>query len=254
MTKSVTSVQNPIVKQAASLHLKKYRDETGLFLVEGEAMVSLALRYGWLAETIFVLDEHNSVISKNDKTIFVSKEALEKISKKENPQSVIGVFQQRKSTVLPPVINKMLPAFEEIRDPGNLGTILRSCHALDIKQILLIGHCCDPHAPETIRASMGSFSVVEVIATTVEEFINWTRMQGNTPIIGTDVLDATDYRHIPYQNSIILMGNEQKGLSPALKDICTMRAHIPMPGGTESLNVAIATTLLLYEALRNDLV
>jgi RNA methyltransferase, TrmH family len=254
MMKTIISPQNDLVKLAVSLHLKKYRDEYGLFLVEGQGMILMALKYGWDADVIFIHQEdqiaQDLLLNYENQIVLTSDEILEKISKKDNPQPVIGVFKQRHAAALPDKFDLPVPALEEIRDPGNLGTIMRSCHALGIETIVLVGNCCDPFSPETVRASMGSFAAVTAFPITQEDFIRWVQQRMNLPIIGTDVQDATDYRHISYQGAVVLMGNEQKGLSKQLREVCTMRAHIPMPGGTESLNVAIATTLLLYEARR----
>ena len=97
---------------------------------------------------------------------------------------------------------------------------------------------------------MGSFAAVTIIMTEERDFVAWHSRHPNISIIATDVDDATDYRKVNYKNAVLLMGNEQKGLSPGLKGMCNQQAKIPMPGGSESLNVAMATTLLLYEAMR----
>jgi RNA methyltransferase, TrmH family len=251
MSKSITSVNNPIVKQAASLHLKKYRDETGTFLIEGAEMIGMALGHHWQAEMLFVLEGQNFKASQ-DKMIAVSKGVLAKISKKPNPQDVIAVFKKKKPAALPKKVDGVLLVLEEIRDPGNLGTIMRTCHALGLKQLVLIGNCCDPYTPEVIRASMGSFAAVDISLATHQEMIEWKK-KTNARWIGTDVVKATDYRQADYADAVLLMGNEQKGLSPALKALTEENVTIPMPGGAESLNVAMATTLLLYEVMRDHL-
>ncbi len=232
----ITSLANPAVKLAASLHQKKYRDETGLFLVEGQEMIAMALNHDWEIVHDFTLGQTASA------------DVLAKISKKENPQERLAVFKKKPFLPLPAQVDTVLLGLEDIRDPGNLGTLMRTCHALGLPQIALIGTCCDPYAPETIRASMGNFAAVTIIATTSEELERSTLR-----LIGTDVREAHDYRQVDYTNSLILLGNEQKGLSPALKKRCAAAAHIPMPGGTESLNVAMAATLLLYEAMRGKI-
>lgn len=240
MSERITSLANPLVKQAVKLHLKKHRDDSGLFLVEGQPMIDQALQHGWEAVHIF------------DKARNTTTEVLQKISKKDNPQDVIAIFKQRRSTALPDTLGNILPALEEIRDPGNLGTILRSCHALGLTHLVLVGACCDVYAPETIRASMGSFAAVTVIHTTPDQLITWKTKTG-VRFLATDVLQAADYRRADYTNAVLLLGNEQKGLSGGLKKICDAHVKIPMPGSTESLNVAMAATLLLFEAQRSTL-
>ena len=240
--KLITSLQNQLVKDATSLLQKKYRDEAGLFLVEGEIPCLDAIAHGWECVTLFVKGEKNY---SHDNAVFVTDDILEKISKKSNPQDVIGVFKQR--VFNKPGQAKFYLALEHIRDPGNLGTIMRTAHAVNVKNIILVGECCDPFNPEVIRASMGSFSFIHLSQMAQEDFLQW-QSQSNLNLIGTDVVEAIDYREAEYKNAILVMGNEQKGLSPELKSRCTSRVKIPMPGGTESLNLSIATGLLLYEA------
>ena len=255
----ITSAQNDTVKLAASLHQKKYRDEEGLFLVEGPEMVSMALQKKWELKYLFIRDGRAEFeimfLGFKDKIVSVSDAVLEKISKRDNPQPVIAVFHKRTQNDIPGVYEQpILPALEEVRDPGNLGTIMRSCHALGLEYLVLIGNCCDAFAPETIRASMGSFAAISLVTISERAFLEWHAGHPKTSVIATDVDEAADYRRVRYDKAVLLMGNEQKGVSPGLKGICDQRAHIPMPGGTESLNVAIATTLLLYEAMRPSLV
>lgn len=253
--KSITSLQNPLIKLAASLHQKKYRDEENLFLVEGAEMIAMALEKKWQLHTLFLSDaQKNPFTDHDEESIVVSKEILEKITKKENPQNAVALFHKRLETVIPDNRDQIiLPALEEIRDPGNLGTIMRTCHALGLNYLLLIGNCVDPFSPETIRASMGAFSAVTIVHVSEKDVSTWKKSHADIPFIATDVVQATDYRDMDYKNAVLLMGNEQKGVSPLLKTLCDRHVKIPMPGGAESLNVAMATTLLLYEAMRPSL-
>lgn len=252
MTQNITSLQNQLVKDAVSLHQKKYRDKFGLFLVEGEEPCLQALKNGWEVVALFVMPDQAGIhldpgLSRNDdKIVVTTSEILQKISKKDNPQPVIGLFEQRLQKT--PLQADFTLALEEIRDPGNLGTILRTAHAVGVKNLVLVGQCCDPFNPEVIRASMGSFSAIHLCMMNADELLVWQK-QNNLALLGTDVTDATDYRQTNYTKAILVMGNEQKGLSPELKKHCTARVNIPMPGGTESLNLSVATALLLYQQL-----
>jgi TrmH family RNA methyltransferase len=242
---AITSLSNEKVKLAVSLHQKKYREETGLFLVEGAEPVLGAIKNGWELVTGFSIKEIEGNWFRE------TKENLEKITKKTNPSEVVGVFRKRLNTELgdrPAQV--VLPALEEVRDGGNLGTIMRSCHALKLRHLLLIGNCCDPFAPEVIRASMGSFSFIELTHLSHEEFFKWFRKHPNTSVIGTDVIGAKDYREADYRNSVLILGNETQGMSRQLRDVCAEAVHIPMPGGTESLNLSVSAALILYEAVR----
>ena len=240
----ITSLANQLVKDVTALHLKKYRDEFGLFLVEGEEPCNAAIKNGWECVHLFSEDLFRQ---NDDKMIQVTPEILKKISKKDNPQPVIGVFKQRIFDT--PAKADFYLGLEEIRDPGNLGTIMRTAHAVDVKNIILIGQCCDPFNPEVIRASMGSFSSIQLVQMDQEEFVQW-QQENKLRLIGTDVVEAVDYREADYSQAIVVMGNEQKGLSAELKSYCTSRVKIPMPGGTESLNLSIATGLLLYQMIK----
>lgn len=243
--KMISSLQNPLVKEAASLHQKKYRDETGLFLIEGEEFCRHAIAQGWECTLLFVHDAHDTDILDAQDYAHVPMHILEKISKKENAQPVLGMFRQRVSNM--PQDASFFLALEHVRDPGNLGTILRTAHAVGLTQLILIGQSCDPFSPEVIRASMGSFSRVALVPMTPDDFVAWATVK-KLAVLGTDVADASDFRQTAYQNAVVVMGNEQKGLSADLKARCTGRIHIPMPGGTESLNLAVASALVLYQA------
>jgi TrmH family RNA methyltransferase len=250
--KIITSAQNQIVKDAFALQQKKYRDEHGLFVVEGEAPSVDAYSRGWDVDVVFVLQDyplHEVIKTKlSDKLVGVTREILQKISKKDNPQPVITVFKQRYGQLDRIADTDSVVALEDIRDPGNLGTIMRTAHAVGKPYILLVGQCCDPFSPEVIRASMGSFSFAHIISMTADKLLQWKQQQ-NRPMIGTNVVNAVDYRQADYARSIIVMGNEQKGLSPSLQHACDQCVKIPMPGGTESLNLSVATALLLYQTL-----
>lgn len=241
--KEITSLQNAVVKLAASLQQKKYRDETGLFLVEGQTPCVDAMARGWEAVHLFTRD---AALFTHENAVLVSQEILEKISKKDNPQSVIGVFRQKMQAT--PSAGDFYLALEEIRDPGNLGTIMRTAHAVNRPHIIMIGKCCDAFAPEVIRASMGSFSFVELTHMEEGNFLAWQK-ENDLALLGTDVLQADDYRAADYHRAVVVMGNEQKGLSAALKAHCTGRIKIPMPGGTESLNLSVASALVLYQTI-----
>jgi TrmH family RNA methyltransferase len=249
---TITSMQNERVKWAASLQLKKYRDDENAFLVEGKEPTLKAMYNGWDVLAVFsgAADADFAAVPV-DRFFVVTSAILEKITRKTNPQPIVAVFKRRVADHMPDNTGGLVvPVLEEIRDGGNLGTIMRTCHALGLGHLVLVGNCCDPFAPDVVRASMGSFSFVNIISVSQDNFMQWCRQNPKRTLIATDVVKAKDYRTVDYAGALLLMGNEQKGLSAALGDMCRERVKIPMPGGTESLNVAIATTLLLYEAVR----
>ena len=256
----ITSLTNPTVKAIRALHARKGRDESGLFLAEGLKFIGEALDLDRAPRTLLVgqdarphplLDRAIKATTANGgEIITVNRAILEKVSRKENPQTVLGVFQQ----VFTP-LDKLNPraapawvALEQVRDPGNLGTIIRTCDAAGAGGVILIDDCCDPYSVEAVRATMGSVFAVSVTKTTTDAFLEW-RQRWPGSVIGTR-LDAThDYRAAPYRRpTLILMGNEQAGLTDALAAACDLTVKIPMRGRADSLNLAIATGIMVYAA------
>ncbi len=257
--RKITSRSNEEIKKIRSLALRKYREKEGLFLTEGLRHALEAAEAGWEFETLVIEEsvKNNEPVKKlmalcgqsSALCLEVSKEIMESITKRDNAQTVIAVLKQ-KWTPLTAVRESdpaLWAALEEIRDPGNLGTIMRTADATGVRGIILIGNTCDPFSIESIRASMGSFPHVALIRCTRDEFIDHIRDKGFS-IIGTHLKATHDYRAPSYKNPlIVLMGNEQAGLSPALEKICTDLVKIPMRGRADSLNVSVATAVMLYE-------
>ncbi len=265
--KTVTSLTNPLVKSLRALHLKKHRDETGLFLAEGLQLVRYAIEANWTIETLVCaagsLDD-NAVANAAAQTkaeggtvLQVPAAVLAKIAQRDNPQTVLGTFRQRFGSLAKVGGanggSGLWVALDRIRDPGNLGTIIRTADAAGAQGVLLIGESCDPFSCETVRATMGSIFHVPVARASESEFIDHAK---TTParLVGTHLTGAIDYRKADYQPPCVLvMGNEQKGLSDALARACDHLVCIPMAGRAESLNLAIATGLMIYEARRGAL-
>jgi TrmH family RNA methyltransferase len=182
---------------------------------------------------------------------------LAKIARRDNPQAVLGVFRQRLRSLAKIGEHNdgsgLWVALDRIRDPGNLGTIIRTADAAGSDGIILIGESCDPFSSECVRATMGSIFHVPVARADESDFIDHA---GTTPtrLVGTHLGGSVDYRQGEYQPPCVLvMGNEQKGLSDALAGACNQLVRIPMAGRAESLNLAVATGLMLFEARRASL-
>ena len=172
---------------------------------------------------------------------------LEKISGKSNPQAVLGVVRQRWAS-LPMQPGGLWVALDRPRDPGNLGTIIRTCDAVAAAGVILIGEAADPFAPECVRATSGSIAGVPLVRCTEAEFIIWAK---GLHVIGTAGDAGTDYRAtLTAGDFVLLMGSESQGLTPALRAASTRLVRIPMWGGAESLNLAVATGVALYGLLR----
>lgn len=262
--KEITSPANDTIKDVRALSLRKRRKETGLFVAEGlrtaiEAMelnaeISILLYHTDQKDRDDVKRVRDYCASKNGLICEVNDAVLEKISTKDNPQRVIAVYKQIWSDITR-VQSGCWVALDQVRDPGNLGTIIRTVDAVGARGVILIDQCCDAYSPESVQASMGSIFSVPLIRMTSNEFINWskdiwrTTMGGD--IIGTILQTDLNAQEQDYnENSILLMGNEQAGISNELRDVCTKLVKLPMRGRADSLNLSIATGVMLYQMVR----
>lgn len=250
----VTSAANPRIKDIAALGLKKARMESGLFVVEGLQLVGFGVEAGWELDTLVVRKgERHAVL---DKAAHAARSVLEvgeavmaKVSRKDNPQGVVGVFKQRTVALKAVKPEGVWVVLEEVRDPGNLGTIIRTVDAVGAQGVILVGTCTDLWSPECVRATMGSIFHVPVALAGVESFLAWRKSVGGV-MVGTHLQADTDYRQVPPARPLLLcMGTEQSGLSDAMATACDVRVKIPMRGRAESLNLAMATGVMLYAIL-----
>jgi TrmH family RNA methyltransferase len=250
----VTSLNNPTVKDVRALHLRKAREESGLFLAEGLKIVTEAVDLGHKPRILLHSAEAaghpllRRAAAAAGETLEVSPAILAKISKRDNPQTVLGVFEQAFTPLaaLKPAAARCWVALQAVRDPGNLGTILRTADAAGAGGVILVGDCCDPYSVEAVRATMGSIFAVQIARASVEGFIAW-RQAWPGSVVGTLLTATQDFRAAPYlAPTLILMGNEQAGLPPELAAICDITVKIPMRGRADSLNLAVATGVMIY--------
>jgi TrmH family RNA methyltransferase len=258
--RKITSLTNPTVKAARALHLRKERDETGLFLAEGLKIAVEAMELGRLPKILMHGADAaphpllKTLISRTEaaggEVIEVGRDILEKVSRKENPQAVVSVFEQRftAAEALDPPSSPCWVALQAVRDPGNLGTIIRTADAAGCGGVILVGDCCDPYSVEAVRATMGSIFAVPLVKLSVEDFLAFrSRWPGS--VVGTLLTATTDYRVADYRRpTMILMGNEAHGLPPELAAACDVAVKIPMRGRADSLNLAVATGIMIYAA------
>lgn len=264
--KEVTSLSNPIVKDIKALALKKFRDQQGAFLAEGLKLVLDALDQGWTIRTLVFAkaQKGNAAVEKiaartvasGGLVLEVSEKVLAAITRRDNPQMVVGVFSQRfeKLAAIRPEGDDVWVALDRVRDPGNLGTIIRTADAVGAKGVILVGDCTDPFSLETVRATMGSIFAQPIAKAGVEEFLGWRKGFGGL-LVGTHLKGAADYRSIDYRGRpvVLLMGNEQQGLPDALAEKCDRLVRIPQAGRADSLNLAVATGVMLFEVRRTAL-
>jgi RNA methyltransferase, TrmH family len=253
----ITSLTNPAVKAVRALHLRKERDETGLFLAEGLKIVTEAVDLGRAPRLLLhgaEAAEHpllRRAAAIASETLEVTPAILAKISRRENPQTVLGVFEQAFTPLgeIEPAAAGCWVALQAVRDPGNLGTILRTADAAGCGGVILVGDCCDPYSVEAVRATMGSIFAVTIAKATIEAFLMWRRAWPGS-VVGTLLTASTDFRAADYQApSLILMGNEQIGLAAELTAACDTLVKIPMRGRADSLNLAVATGVMIYAAM-----
>ncbi|MEO1028242.1 MAG: RNA methyltransferase [Pseudomonadota bacterium] len=256
----ITSPANSLIKTLKGLERKKVRRETGLFLAEGMRLVQQGLAAGWAIRSLIVSAEIKdrpdiqalAQQAEGARLIAANARVMGQVARKDNPQTVIGAFEQQHRGVddLPREDNGLWIGLYQVRDPGNLGTILRTADCAGIEGVLLIGTCCDPYSLECVRASMGSVFDTPFATASVDEFNIWCADTG-IQRIAASMNGQMRHDAPPFSRaSLILMGNEQSGLPETLEDACEHLVRIPMRGGADSLNLAQATAIMTYEAWR----
>jgi TrmH family RNA methyltransferase len=259
--RQVSSLTNPTVKAVRALHLRKAREETGQFLAEGLKLIGEALDLGHTpaillhgseaAAAPFLQRVAATTAEAGGEVVEVTRDILEKVSRRENPQMVVAVFAQRFSPLaaLDPGAAELWVALQAVRDPGNLGTIVRTADAAGCGGVILVGDCCDPYSVEAVRATMGSIFAVPLFKASAEEFLAW-RASWPGVVVGTLLTASIDHRTADYRRpTLILMGNEQAGLPPELAAACDVNVKISMRGRADSLNLAVATGIMIYAAI-----
>ncbi|WP_337181186.1 RNA methyltransferase [Shinella sp.] len=262
--KEVTSLSNPIVKDIKALSDKKHRDETKSFMAEGLKLVIDALELGFEIRTLVyaknvkdkpqVVQAATKTVARGGLVLEVSEKVLSSITRRDNPQMVVGIFTQRWTSLrdLRPKADETYVALDRVRDPGNLGTIIRTADAAGASGVILIGETTDPYSMETVRATMGSVFALPLVKASPADFLAWKKGAG-VSVVATHLAGAVDYRTIDYRKKpvVLLMGNEQAGLPDALAREADALARIPQAGLADSLNLAIATGIMLFEARRH---
>lgn len=259
----ITSAANAEVKRLRSLHERKYRRQTGWFLAEGTRICTEAVALGWEMHRLAFLagrenDKHvrsllGALGEAGGRALPMTKSLLQRISRKDNPQMVLGAFAQRHIGLadIHPDPADIWVALDRVRDPGNLGTIMRTIDATGARGLILIDDCTDPYSVEAVRASMGAVFNVAIASCSQPEFLAFASDWPGR-ILGTALPASADYRTAAYDGPlIVMMGNEQAGLPDPLMQICTQLIRMPMRGRSDSLNLAVATGVALYEAVRN---
>ncbi len=255
----VESAANPLVKLIAGLRLKKNRDEHGLFLAEGARTGLEALECGFSPRYLIYTQAvagreatqrlREACLKSGGTCLEVTDAIITKITRKENPQAVIAAFQTKIAEVaaLKPKEKELYIALDRIRDPGNLGTITRTADCVRAAGLILIGDCCDPFSVEAVRASMGSIFNVPIFRCTEEAFVTLAKTWPGA-VVGTSPAGTMAYdRFIPDERAtLVVMGNEQAGMTDTITQACTNVLSIPIFGKADSLNISVAAGIVLY--------
>ena len=262
MLHKVSSPTNPAVKMLKSLHAKKGRAETGLFLAEGARLIEEAAQLGkWpdlLAAAPAALSRPQSAdlvgraAAAGVRCLETSEAVLAQISKRDNPQTMIGAYKRFDTSLArhPPRRGQLWLALEAVRDPGNLGSILRTADAAGGAGVILVGGTCDPFSVEAVRASMGAIFATPFAQAELEELDAWRKAAG-LPLIGASLNTRERHDEPSAQNgAVLLLGNEQAGLSDEAERRCDALVRVPMRGKADSLNLAAAAAIVLYDFWR----
>jgi len=261
MPREITAFSNTLVKRVRSLRDKKHRRAEGLFLAEGLRILTEAREAGRLPDYLFFTADGarhplaatliDAVEANGGEAIQTSHDILSKLSGKDNAQAVVGVFPEF-TTPLAQLDRTTAPIWlvaERLRDPGNLGTILRTGDAVGAGGLILVDDCVDPFSVEAVRASMGALFTVPIAQARWDAFVPWLR-SAPAELVGLSLQTDADYRSVSYTSpTFLLTGNEAQGLPEAYEAECDVLVKLPMLGKADSLNAAVATAVMAYEVL-----
>jgi len=250
----ITSLNNPLIKQARALRQKKARLENGLFLVEGIHHVGEAVDAGWQMESVLYAPDlltssfaRDLVSRLRTAPQAVSVQVMESLANKDNPQGVLAIVRQKQTQIDELKSIRTAAALVCPQDPGNVGTILRTLDAVGAEALFLLDGGVELYHPTTVRASMGAIFWEPVIQTSFDGFVQWAR-HGNRQLIGTSAHGDVEYHtFVPNVPWILVLGSEQKGLSAEQTNACDVTVSLPMKGRASSLNLAVAAGVLLYQ-------
>ena len=256
--KIISSKSNQYIKFIRQLRQRKEREKSGKFYIEGLRLIGEALRIDYPLESILyssdllISDFGWKAIEDGKKKgidiIEVTKDVFQTFALKEGPQGIAAVGLQQWVNI--EAIHQpqgLLIALDNVQDPGNLGTIMRSLDGAGGNGLILLGNSTDAYHPTSVRSSTGAVFSLTIGKASLKEFREWKSKEG-VPLIGTVCGEAANYRKYNYpQDMILLMGSEQKGLSKELVEICECLVTIPMTGSVDSLNLACAASIVLFE-------
>ncbi len=258
--RTIAGFSNPTVKFLRSLRDKKHRRRERRFLVEGLRLLTDARAMNMLPQMLVMATNREphplllaleaDIVAAGGEVVEMDEAILAKITGKDNPQAVAGVFAEF-DTALSTIDRAAAPIWlvaQALRDPGNLGTMLRTGDAVGAGGLILIDDCADPFSVEAVRASMGAIFTQRIAQARWDEFLPWLRA-GAGQLVAASLRDAVPYRGAAYSAPcFLLVGNESRGLPEEYEKACDLRVTLPMRGRADSLNAAVAAAVLAYEA------
>lgn len=261
MPREITAFSNTLIKRVRSLRDKRHRRIERRFLAEGLRILTEAREAGRLPEYLFFVEDSHPLVATliaeteaaGGEAIQTNADILSKLSGKDNPGAVIGVYPEfpTKLAALDRTTAPIWLVAERMRDPGNLGTMLRTADAVGAGGLILLDECVDPFSVEAVRASMGALFTIPVARAPWDEFQAWLR-GGPGQLVGLSLDTDHDYRGAAYAApTFLLTGNEAQGMPDDMAAECDLLVKIPMLGKADSLNAAIATAVMAYEVLAN---
>ena len=240
----ITSKANSVVKNAKKLHQKKYRKSS--YLIEGWHLFEEAVQSGAKIEKIFALSEYGEKLTDYPQTVFVAEEILLDLADSQTPQGIVAIVQ-KKEEQLPDFASGKYLFLEDVQDPGNVGTMIRTADAAGFSGVIVSSKSADIYSLKTLRSMQGSHFHVPIYRMSVEGFVEEAKKSG-LPILATTLSqNSKDYRELAQlADFALVMGNEGQGISQFMTNQADQLVHITMKGQAESLNVAVAAGILMF--------
>ena len=240
----ITSKANSVVKNAKKLHQKKYRKSA--YLIEGWHLFEEAVQAGVTIEKIFALESYRDQLATFPQTIWVSEEILLDLADTQTPQGIVAVIQ-KEEVGLPDLHQGKYLFLEDVQDPGNVGTMIRTADAAGFTGVIVSDKSADIYSLKTLRSMQGSHFHLPIYRLPVATFVEEAK-KSNLPLLATTLSrDSKDYRELSsLENFVLVMGNEGQGISSVMAESADQLVHIGMKGRAESLNVAVAAGILMF--------
>ena len=258
----ITSKDNEIIKNIKKLKEKKYRDEEGLYIIEGIKIIEEAIEENADINKIVICDECIATGSIEQKLmytiakydcIYVSKKVFNFLTDVVAPQGILAVVAKPSRNTKIRYDQDIILALDGIQDPGNLGTILRTADSVNLKQIIVTKSTADSYNPKVVRSTMGAIFRVNVIET--DDLVKTLKeiKRNKFKVVATSLETSNSIYDVDYTKKVIVIGNEANGVTKEILELADSRVKIPMLGKTESLNASVATGVILYEYVRQKI-